>query len=274
MVGVSNAQVKAFWEMNPVAASAIHAEPGTEQFFRAFDALREAPECEPFDFSNRIQGNDGTCGQSILDVGCGNGYVLAQYAKFGAKVHGIDLTETALELTRRRFEIAGYSGESKLTDGDKIPYPDENFDIVCSMGVLHHIENPGPMISEIFRVLRPGGRVILMLYYKYSYKYLVIMPLKRLFLPRYWGASLQQVLNMNDGEECPLARVYTKPQVRAMLHRFENAEFTLNQLSWRQVFLFPPLGQVLSAILPSCSESFFARHFGWNLYVRATKPID
>jgi SAM-dependent methyltransferase len=273
MARVSNAQVKAFWEMNPVAAAAIDAERGSEQFFRAFDVLRETPECEPYDFSNKIHGYDRARGRRVLDIGCGNGYVLAQYAKFGAEVHGIDLTETALNLTRRRFAIAGYSGDFRITDGDKIPYPDEKFDIVCSMGVLHHIEDPMPMMEEVFRVLRPGGQLILMLYYRYSFKYLVIMPLKRLLVPGYWGKSLQQVLNMNDGEECPLAKVYTKPEVRKMLHRFQGVEFTLNQLSWRQLFLIPPLGQILSAILPSCSESFFARHFGWSLYVRAIKPL-
>ncbi len=270
---VSNAEVRSFWERNPVAAAGIAVEPGTPAFFQIFDRMREAPECEPWEFSNRIHGYVQAAGKRVLDVGCGNGYVLAQYARHGAEVCGVDLTETALKLSRRRFELAGLEGDFRLTDGDHLPYPDGYFDVVCSMGVLHHIDDPRPMIREIWRVLRPGGRIILMLYHRHSYKYLVILPLKRLLLPHYWGKSQAEACNMNDGEECPLAKAYSRMEVLDLLGEFECHELMLNQLSWRQLFLIPALGEMLSRVLPSCSESWFARHFGWNLYARAVKPV-
>jgi SAM-dependent methyltransferase len=267
-------QVKSFWEKHPVAAAAIASEPGSPEFFASFDRLREAPECEPWSFSNRIHGYDSSRGKRVLDVGCGNGYVLAQYARYGAEVFGIDLTETAVELSRRRFELGGLKGKFSLTDGDSIPYPDASFDIVCSMGVLHHIADPRPMIREIMRVLRPGGQIILMLYYRYSYKRLVVLPLKRLVMSRYRGKSMADIVNMNDGDDCPLAKLYNKTEVKELLSGFENPEFVLNQLSWRQLFLIPGLGTMLSRVLPSCSESIFARALGWNLYAHAKKPIN
>lgn len=254
-----------------MAASGIVVEPGTPEFFQAFDRMREAPECEPWDFSNRIHGYDRAAGKRVLDVGCGNGYVLSQYARHGAEVHGVDLTETALTLSRRRFALRGLKGDFRLTDGDHLPYPDDYFDIACSMGVLHHVDNPQPMIQEMWRVLRPGGEIILMLYHRYSYKYFVILPLKRLLLPKYRGKSQSEACNMNDGEGCPLAKVYSRKEMLDLLREFESHEFTFNQLSWKQLFLIPGLGNALSRILPSCSESWFARHWGWNLYVRAVK---
>ena len=271
-VRVSNEQVRSFWEKNPVAAAAIPAEPGSAAFFAQFDALREADDCEPWDFSNRIHGYTGSKGKRVLDIGCGNGYVLAQYARHGADVHGIDLTETALELSRRRFELAGLSGLFQRTDGDTIPYPDGFFDVVCSMGVLHHIEDPRPMLAEIRRVLRPGGEIILMMYHRHSWKHLVVHPLKRLLDPRYRGKTLAQVLNMNDGPDCPLALVYSRRELRALLSRFEHIRFDCNQLSWQQLLLVPGLGAVLAPYLPKTSESIFARTLGWNLYARARKP--
>jgi SAM-dependent methyltransferase len=270
---VTNEQVRRFWEKNPVAAAAIPAEPGSAEFFARFDALREAPECEPWDYSDRIHGYTRARGKRVLDVGCGNGYVLAQYARHGAEVHGIDLTETAVSLSRRRFELAGLTGTFQRTDGDTIPYPDESFDIVCSMGVLHHIEDPRPMIGEIRRVLRPGGEIILMMYHRHSWKQLVIHPLKRLLDPRYRGKTLAEVLNMNDGPDCPLAVVYSKSEMRQLLSGFADIRFDCNQLSWKQLFLVPGLGGALGRVLPSCSDSIFARHLGWNLYARARKPI-
>lgn len=175
---VTNEQVRSFWERNPVAAAAIPAEPGTAAFFAQFDALREAPECGLWDFSNRIHGYTSARGKRVLDVGCGNGYVLAQYARHGAEVHGIDLTETAVHLSGRRFQLAGLNGTFQRTDGETIPYPDETFDMACSMGVLHHIADPRPMMAEMRRMLKPGGEIILMMYHRHSWKHLVVHPLK------------------------------------------------------------------------------------------------
>ncbi len=254
-----------------MAAAAIEAEPGTPAFYTAFDRLREADDCEPYPFSNRIHSFDQARGKCVLDVGCGNGYVLSRYAHFGAEVHGIDLTETALDLSRRRFEIEGLAGTFRSTDGDSIPYPDATFDIVCSMGVLHHIDDPRPMLDEIRRVLKPGGDLILMLYNRNSWKYRVILPLRRRFDPAYRGKTLAEALNRNDGEQCPLAKVYSKTEVRELLKGFFDVRFTVNQLSWKQLFLVSSLARMLAPVLGPSSESFVARRLGWNLYVHAVK---
>src|SRR5260370_11411943 len=268
---VTNDEVRAFWERNPVAATLIAAKPGTKEFFAAFDRLREAEDCEPYDFSQRIHGYETARGKRVLDVGCGNGYVLSRYARCGAAAYGIDLTETALTLSRRRFELNGLQGEFRSTDGDTIPYPDSHFDIVCAMGVLHHVEDPQPMIAEMRRVLKPGGTCILMLYHRDSWKYRVVLPLRCLLDPHYRGKTRQQALNMNDGDDCPLANVYGRVEVRQLLAGFHDIRFTINQLSWKPLLLLPPLVRALSRLLPSCSESFFARRWGWNLYAQTTK---
>jgi SAM-dependent methyltransferase len=271
MSGVSNAEVKSFWEANPVAAEGIAAAPGTPEFFRDFDALREADDCEPWEFSNQIHGYSDAAGLRVLDVGCGNGYVLAQYARFGATVAGVDLTQTAIDLCKARFALTASRGDFRLTDGDRLPFEDESFDIACSMGVLHHIEDPRPMIAEMRRVLKPGGRIILMLYYRGSWKYHVVFRVKRLLDPRYRGKSQAEALNMNDGENCPCAKVYTRSQARALLDGFVGHRFELNQLSWRQLLLVPGLDRLLRPMLPVANRNIFARTMGWNLYITATK---
>lgn len=268
---ISNTEVRSFWNENPVAAEGIDFAPGTPEFYDRFDAIREADDCEPYSYSDLIHGYTSATGKRILDVGCGNGYVLSRYAMQKAEVYGVDLTETAVELSKRRFELMELDGNFKTTDGETLSFPDDYFDIVCSMGVLHHIENPSPMIDEMRRVLKPGGKMILMLYYRYSWKAIVIIRLKRLFSPHYWGKSQQEALNMNDGDRCPLALVYSKTEVRNLLVGFENHQFRLNQLSWKQLFLLPMLARVLRPILPNCNNSLFARLMGWNLYVETQK---
>ena len=267
----SNDDVRRFWDANPVAAEGIAAEPGTGEFYARFDAIREAEDCEPYGYSNLIHGYEASGSKRILDIGCGNGYVLSRYARHGAEVHGVDLTAKAVHLSQRRFELAGLAGKFQQIDGVQLPFPDNHFDIVCSMGVLHHIADPRPTVAEIHRVLKPGGRVILMLYYRWSYKYVALFRLKRLFDRRYRGKSQQEALNMNDGDACPLALVYSKSEARLLLHRFGQHRFRLNQLTWRQLFLAAPLVRVAERLFGSPSDTWIARRLGWNLYIDAVK---
>jgi 2-polyprenyl-3-methyl-5-hydroxy-6-metoxy-1,4-benzoquinol methylase len=120
-------RVKAFWEQNPVAAEAIAEERGTAGYFRAFDALREADDCKPYVISEAIHGYSTSKGVKVLDVGCGNGYVLFQYARHGAEVTGVDLTKAAVELSRKRFALGSLAGEFLEVDGNNLPFPNESF---------------------------------------------------------------------------------------------------------------------------------------------------
>ncbi len=271
---VSLEDVRSFWNQNPVAAASVSAEPGTAEFFSLFDSLREGDACEPYTYSDRIHGYSSSCGLSVLDVGCGNGYVLSRYARNGAEVSGVDMSETAVDLTRKRFALEGLNGSFDAVDGMHLPFSDDSFDIVCSMGVLHHSPTPEPMVDEIFRVLKPGGRVIAMLYYRYSFKYQFLFRLLRLVSRTYRGRSQAEVTNMNDGVGCPLARVYSKREAQALLHNFEGHCFRVNQISWDQLLLFSRLAGFAKKRFPSLSDSWIARKFGWNLYINAAKPED
>lgn len=269
---VSIESVKAFWEQNPVAAEAIPEERGSTGYFQAFDALREADACEPYALSEAIHGYSTARGLRVLDVGCGNGYVLSHYARHGAEVVGVDLTRTAVELSRKRFALGGLSGEFVEVDGNALPFPDAHFDIVCSMGVLHHIADPRPMVDEIFRVLKPGGRLIVMLYHRYSWKNLVLIRMRRMFDPQFRGKTQQEALNMNDGDACPLALVYSRREAAVLFSKFSDITFRLTQLSWRQLFMLPPLVRLAERYLPLASKSWPARAMGWALNVQANKP--
>jgi SAM-dependent methyltransferase len=105
-------------------------------------------------------------GDKVLEVGCGTGADLLQFAKHGALATGVDLTTNHVELARNRV---GKLAVVHQADARHLPFEDESFDYVYSHGVLHHCDEPGQVVREIFRVLRPGGRFNVHVYALWSY---------------------------------------------------------------------------------------------------------
>jgi len=105
-------------------------------------------------------------GESVLEVGCGTGCDLLQFAKNGAIATGVDLTQKHIELARMRV---GELAEVHQADARRLVFPDNSFDYVYSHGVLHHCDDPAGVVQEMFRVLRPGGRFNVHVYALWSY---------------------------------------------------------------------------------------------------------
>jgi SAM-dependent methyltransferase len=105
-------------------------------------------------------------GQRVLEIGCGTGCDLLQFARHGAEATGIDITPEHLRLARERVGQSAQVQEAEATD---LPFPDGSFDYVYSHGVLHHIKDARRAVEEVFRVLRPGGRFNVHVYARWSY---------------------------------------------------------------------------------------------------------
>ena len=107
-------------------------------------------------------------GLKVLEVGVGLGADHQQFAEAGAELYGIDLTEKAVEHTRKRFAYLGCESNLSVGDAEELDFPDESFDLVYSWGVLHHSPNTHKAISEVYRVLKRGGGARIMIYHKWS----------------------------------------------------------------------------------------------------------
>jgi SAM-dependent methyltransferase len=110
----------------------------------------------------------GTRGKRVLEIGVGLGADHQRFAESGADLYGIDLTERAVDHTRRR--LADFQLVSKLGVGDaeRLGFPDNFFDVVFSWGVLHHTPDTQRAVAEVHRVLKPGGTAKVMIYHKWS----------------------------------------------------------------------------------------------------------
>ena len=95
--------------------------------------------------------------KSVLDLGCAGGFMAEAMAKRGAHVTGIDPAEGVIAAARRHARRGGLRISYDVGVGEALPYADASFDVVVCVDVLEHVGNLDQVISEVARVLRPGG---------------------------------------------------------------------------------------------------------------------
>jgi arsenite methyltransferase len=102
-------------------------------------------------------------GEDILDIGCGAGIdLIVARRKSGAdsRVCGVDLTAEMISQAQKNFDLLGIDNiETDQLNSEILPYPDESFDVVISNGVINLSPAKPELFAEIYRVLRPGGRL-------------------------------------------------------------------------------------------------------------------
>jgi SAM-dependent methyltransferase len=146
-----------------VSPSAVSADPTRlndyDSFAEAYTAETEAGLINAYYNRPAILVLAGdVAGRRILDAGCGSGPLMAALRDQGAIVTGFDKSAGMLELARRRL---GDDADLQVADlSSPLPFPDGTFDDVIASLVLHYLEDWGPALAELRRVLKPGGRLI------------------------------------------------------------------------------------------------------------------
>jgi SAM-dependent methyltransferase len=103
-------------------------------------------------------------GHRFLDVGCGAGEVLEDVANIvgsSGAVSGIDMAQTMVDASQSRLTAVGVVADLRKGDAHALPFEERSFDRVRCERVLQHVEHPAAVVAEIFRVLAPGGRALL-----------------------------------------------------------------------------------------------------------------
>jgi SAM-dependent methyltransferase len=128
-------------------------------------------------------------GKRILEIGCGQGADLSQFALAGADAHGVDLTPKHCDVSKAFVGALGGRAAITQANSRRLPYASSSFDLVYSFGVLLLVKELDEAVAEIHRVLKPGGSVIVMFYNRQSLHYYV----KTLF---YYGlvCDLERIL--------------------------------------------------------------------------------
>jgi ubiquinone/menaquinone biosynthesis C-methylase UbiE len=210
-------------------------------------------------------------GAKVLEIGVGLGTDLIQFADAGADCHAIDITDEHMNLARENFALRGYQVDIRRSDATAIQHPDETFDVVYSFGVVHHIPEIDKVLTEVHRVLKPGGKALISVYHKWSLFHLASVLLLngllklKLFRLGYRGL-LATIETGADGKEiAPYVRLYSRKEFAKAMR---SAGLTPT-ISVRQCHPYD-MGRV-GSILPYSLFKLLDRHMGWYVVAEATK---
>lgn len=193
-------EIRDYWNLH-IHDLEIATQPvGTAGFFQElaayrFDKLHYLPQLVDFSAYR---------GKRLLEVGCGVGIDLVRFARAGAIVTGVDLAEVSIDLAGKHFALEGLSADLRVMNGEDLTFAGNSFDVVYAHGVLQYTANAQKMVDELYRVLRPGGEAILMVYNKVS-----------------WLNLLSKVTKVElEHEDAPVLRMYSIKTFRHLLHPF------------------------------------------------------
>jgi len=231
----------AFWNENPCGTTSSW-RAAQELRFRYTDVylvpLHQGPLLE---------------GRRVLEVGCGQGLDAERIVQICRSYTGADLSEASVEIARHIVEEnkpPNVETHFCVEDAEKLTFEDESFDAVYSIGVLHHTPDFEAALAEIYRVLEPGGVLVLMLYRSFNPLWLVLRSVRVLLRIPILGPRLQKWVVDSERERlrdedsiggtamlelfgCPVIQTFT---LRGMKRRFQG-RFHLREHAFHRVGL-------------------------------------
>ena len=260
--------VARYWDQTPCGSFASSEPIGERRFYEEVAGYRYATQ----PFMRPLIGFHRHEGKRVLEVGCGLGTDLLQFALGGSSVVGVDLSVNSVALAAKHFSVFGAQGNLLASDAEHLPFADESFEVVYSFGVLHHTPDTPNAIDECWRVLKPGGSFILMLYNRNSW-HVVVEPYLRLAKRRLLGQSdpafnteRSEVVRQYDGVDNPLGKAYTSDDVRRMLQRFVDVRLRVRHPLIVDGAL---IGRIYSRVLEWCGIN---RRWGFWIMAEAQRP--
>ncbi len=170
-------------------------------------------------FDNLIDFNS-LSGKDVLEVGVGCGTHAQLIAEKSGSFTGIDITDYAINATTKRMDAFAIKADIIRMDAEKMNFEDNSFDFIWSWGVIHHSSNTLQILKEINRVLRPGGKAVVMVYHKSVWNTYIRGALYYGILKGglFKGKSVHKIIQeKTDGA---LARYYTIREWNDMLREF------------------------------------------------------
>jgi SAM-dependent methyltransferase len=244
----SNDDVREYWNRHIHDLEITQHPVGTPGFFADLDQYH----FEKLHHLLRLVAFDGYLGKQVLEVGCGAGTDLVRFARGGASVTGVDLAPSAIELARQNFAHQGLQADLREADGENLPFPDNTFDLVYAHGVVQYTSNPGALVAECHRVLKPGGEAVFQVYNRIS-----------------WLNALSNLMKVPlEHEDAPVLRKYTAREFRALLRTFHDVRIVEERFPVRSRLHGGWKGLAFNTFFVGTFNALprrLVRRFGWHL---------
>ena len=262
---------RAFWDelCGSVRAQKLGITEITPESLRRFDAwyMGYYPYLQRYLDELAVEDRD------VLEIGLGFGTVGQILASRGARYHGADIAPGPVAMVRERLRWIGRPDDDSVVEASvlDLPWEDETFDLVVSIGCLHHTGDLPRAVGEVHRVLAPGGTAFVMLYNAHSFRQLVVVSRERLRARRARRSSAEQIRAMYDsnraGEAAPHTDFVSRRDVRVLFGEFSSVVVESQNLD--DVVLRPGGHEI--AIPRERLLGNVARVLGSDLYIRARK---
>lgn len=211
---VSIKAVEDYWNARPCNVKHSAKIKGTKEYYDEVEAWRYKVEPHTKEFPQFERWK----GKRVLEIGCGIGTDATNFCRAGADYTGIDLSKESADLTCLRLKTFGLDGKIIIGNAENLDelIGGEKFDLIYSMGVIHHSPNPRAITKQLPNHLTESGEIKIMLYARNSWKNYLI------------EAGMAQPEAQAD---CPQAVTYTNKEARNLFDEF-NLKIT-------QDFIFP-----------------------------------
>jgi ubiquinone/menaquinone biosynthesis C-methylase UbiE len=265
-------RVQAYWDARPCNLRHSQKPVGSRDYFDEVESRKYfvEPHIPAFADFPRWQG------KRVLEVGCGIGTDTVNFARHGALVTAIDLSEKSLAIARERAKVFGLSDGITFHQADaeqlSTIVPVEPYDLVYSFGVIHHSPRPGQVLAELRRYLRPGGTLKIMVYHRNSWKVLWILLAHG--YGRFWNVEEMVARHSEAQTGCPVTYTYDRAEARQMVAAFG---FRTTELRTEHMFPYRIRDYVEHRYVKEwyfrwMSDHWFRaleRRFGWHLLITA-----
>jgi 2-polyprenyl-3-methyl-5-hydroxy-6-metoxy-1,4-benzoquinol methylase len=224
-------QVQSYWDRRPCNIRHSTKPPGTREYFDDVEKRKYfvEPHIPRFAEFPRWQN------KRVLEIGCGIGTDTMNFARSGASVTAVDLSEKSLEMARKRAEVFGLADRIRFFHGSAEQLgqvvPPEPFDLIYSFGVIHHTPHPERVLEQLRNFARPGTTVKIMVYNRHSWK--VFWILLTYGKCRFWRLK-ELIARYSEAETgCPVTYSYSGRELRDLM---EQHGFHVKQIQIEHIF--------------------------------------
>jgi SAM-dependent methyltransferase len=263
-------KVREFWDRRPCNIRHSPKPLGTREYFDEVETRKYyvEPHIPRFAEFERWRG------KRVLEIGCGIGTDTVNFARAGATVTAVDISQESLDVARERINVYGYRKSVRFYQADAerlCDYvPVEPYDLIYSFGVIHHTPQPERVIGQIRKYSREGSQVKIMVYNRYSWKVLWI--LLRFGKGRFWRLDELVARNSEAQTGCPITYTFTRREISQLLrkHGMEVTEIWVDHIFPYRIADYVEYRYVKSwyfKLMPASLLRWLERHFGWHLCV-------